>query len=148
MYFQINGSFFKMRIDPSYLCWKRNWWLKYSTRLIGFHIALILFVTLCGYVRRADDLFVCFGAKPKQRAWARDLPRDRKWTRRGRSESQLTKEPKESSQQRRAEETSRREKAVQGKDGLQKEAMREDSQRLVGIPSGFCRSFAKNTRPR
>ena len=44
-------------------------------------------------------------------------------------EDQLTKEPRESSRQRRAEETSRREIAVQGKDGRQKEAVREDSQR-------------------
>ena len=101
-------------------------------------------------VHQADDLFVCFGAKPKQRAWTRDLPCNRKWRRKGRSEKrqgELTKEPREGSRQRTAEETSRREIAVQGKDGQQKEAVREDSQRWVDIRSGFCRSFAKNTRP-
>ena len=36
-------------------------------------------MTLCGCVCRADGLLVCFGAKPKQRAWARDLLRERKW---------------------------------------------------------------------
>ena len=45
--------------------------------------------------------------------------------------------------QRRAEETSRREIAVQRKDGQQKEAVREDSQTWVGILSDFCRCFGK-----
>ena len=45
-------------------------------------------------VRQADGFFVCFGAKPKQRVWTRDLERDRKWRRKGRSkrrQGQLTK---------------------------------------------------------
>ena len=36
--------------------------------------------------RHSGDLFVCFGAKPTQRAWGWDLPRDRKWGREGRSQ--------------------------------------------------------------
>ena len=39
-----------------------------------------------GWVHQADYLFVCFGAKPKQRAWTRDLRRDQKWGRKGGSE--------------------------------------------------------------
>ena len=38
----------------------------------------------CGY--QSENPFVCFGAKPTQRACARDLPRDRKKTRKGRSQ--------------------------------------------------------------
>ena len=37
-------------------------------------------------VRQVENLFVCFGAKPKQSAWTQDLPRDRKWGRKGRSD--------------------------------------------------------------
>ena len=37
---------------------------------------------------------------------------------------------------------------VQGKDGQQKETVREDSQKWVSILCGFCRSFARNTRLR
>ena len=48
------------------------------------YVTIVLGVCVC--VRRSDDLFVCFGAKPKQRAWGRDLPLDRKWRRRGRSQ--------------------------------------------------------------
>ena len=44
-------------------------------------------------------------------------------------EGQLAKEPRESSQQQRAEKDGRIEIAVQGKDGQQKEAAREDTQR-------------------
>ena len=50
---------------------------------------------------------------------------------------QLAKEDAEDSLQRTGEETSRRGIAVQGKDGQQKEAVREDSQRWVGIPSSL-----------
>ena len=32
----------------------------------------------CGYGCQSEEHFVCFGAKPIQRAWARDFPRDRK----------------------------------------------------------------------
>ena len=52
---------------------------------------------------------------------------------------------RESSRQRRAEEDGWLEIAVQGKDGQQKKAVREDSQRWVSFPCGFCRSFAQNT---
>ena len=44
--------------------------------------AIVLGVCVC----RSDDHLICFGSKPKQRDWARDLPRDQKWTRRGRSQ--------------------------------------------------------------
>ena len=47
---------------------------------------LLSFCDTMWVVRQADDLFDCFGAKPKQRAWTRDLPRDLKWRRKGRSE--------------------------------------------------------------
>ena len=43
----------------------------------------------------SEDLFVCFGAKPTERAWARGLPCDQKWRREGPredSENQLKKE--------------------------------------------------------
>ena len=36
---------------------------------------------------QSEDSFVCFGAKPTQRACARNFPRDRKRTREGRSQS-------------------------------------------------------------
>ena len=67
---------------------------------VSLTIQLDISCDTMGYVRQADDLFVCFGAKPKQRAWARNLPRDRKWTRRGRSERR-----QKVSWQRRVEET-------------------------------------------
>ena len=41
-------------------------------------------VGVCGC--QSDNPFVCFGAKPTQRAFAWDLPRDRKKTREGRSQ--------------------------------------------------------------
>ena len=62
--------------------------------------------------------------------WGRGLPRDRKWRKKGR-------ENRESSRQRRAEETNRTVIPVLGKDGQQKEAVREDSQRWVGILVAF-----------
>ena len=59
-------------------------------------------------IRRSENLFVCFGAKPAQRTRGRDFPRDRKWTREGRSQRR-----QRVSWQRRAEENSRFEIAVQ-----------------------------------
>ena len=41
-------------------------------------------VGMCG--RQSDDLFVCYGVKPTQRACARDLPRVRKRRMEGRSQ--------------------------------------------------------------
>ena len=82
--------------------------------------------------RQADDLFVCFGAKPKRRAWTRDLRRYRKWRRKGRFERRQT-----------AEETSWREIVDQGTDGQQKEAVREDIQKWVGIFSSFVKVSRK-----
>ena len=78
--------------------------------------------------RQSDDLFVCFDAKPTQRT-EKDISRE---TGSGRGKkcpwedrkSQLTKQ-------------GRLEIAVQGKDGQQKEAVSEDIQRWVNIPSGF-----------
>ena len=48
---------------------------------------------------QSEDSFVSFGAKPTQRACARDFPRDRKRTRKGRSQSQ-EKEAEQTSRQR------------------------------------------------
>ena len=65
-----------------------------------------------------------------------EMDEDRKvWEKR--IEEQLTKETREGSRQRRAEEDGGIDIAVQGKDGQQKEAVREDSQRWVSIPCGF-----------
>ena len=85
------------------------------------------------YWRHSDDLFVCFGAKPTQR-----------------TEDQILREtgsvggkegPREDRESRSTTESRREQLAVelvvQGKDGQQKEAVREDSQRWVSIPSGF-----------
>ena len=52
-------------------------------------LKIIYLIYMCDtmwVVRQADDLYVCFGAKPKQRAWTRNIPRNRKWRRKGRSE--------------------------------------------------------------
>ena len=105
------------------------------------------FVVLGVCARRSENLFVWFGAKPKQRFCARDIPRDRKWTREGRfqrrSREQLTKEDRK----RQLKKQGRREQSVldssPGKDGQQREAVREDSQRWVGIPSGFVEVSSK-----
>ena len=56
----------------------------------------------------SENLFVCFGTKPTQRAWGRDLPQDRKWRKEGRSQRR-----QRVSWQRIAEENSRLEIAVQ-----------------------------------
>ena len=56
---------------------------------------------------------------------------------REKTEGELTTDPRDSSRQRTGEVTSRREIAVQGKGGQQKEAVRKDSQRWVGIPSSL-----------
>ena len=61
-------------------------------RLMGESIVIlwVASVSLCvGASQRIP--FICFGAKPTQRACARDLPRDRKWTREGRSERRQKK---------------------------------------------------------
>ena len=60
--------------------------------------------------------------------------------------SRETGSGREKEGQRRAKEDSRREIAVQEKDGQQKEAVKEDSQRWVGIRSGFCRGFEQSIR--
>ena len=45
-------------------------------------------IRFCGCGCQSENPFVCFGAKPTQRACARDLPRDRKMTWEGRSQRQ------------------------------------------------------------
>ena len=99
------------------------------------------FIVLGVCVRRSENLFVCFGAKPTQRARSPARPEveeERKVPEK--TEGQLTKEDGEG--QSTKEETSRREIAVQGKDSQQK-----DSQRWVGIPSGFWWRFRSKYTP-
>ena len=117
---------------------------------------MVLFNPLWHYVggppsRRSLCLF---WRETEQRAWTRDLRRDRKWEGKGRSGE--AKGAVGKGTQRRSVGEERRREAVEngsGKDqsrwvsSLQKEAVKEDSQTLVGIPCGFCRSFAKNTLP-
>ena len=79
--------------------------------MVGIHF--------CGCGCQSENPFVCFGAKPTQRVWARDLLRGRKWTREGRSE----RGQKENSQQKGAKreqkktrrDTSRAEKNTVGR---------------------------------
>ena len=71
----------------------------------------------------------------------RDFPRDQKWRRKG----SFPGKTERASWQSRAEEDGQLEIAVQGKDGQQKEAVREDSQRWVSISSGFKKFRAKHT---
>ena len=47
----------------------------------------------------SEDSFVCFGAKPTQRACARDFLRDRKRTREGRPQSSQEKEAEQSTEE-------------------------------------------------
>ena len=70
-------------------------------------------------------------------------------------EGQLVKEPREwVGEERRREAVENGSRREQSRwvsspvlDGQQKEAVKDDSQKWVGIPSGFTRSFAKNTLP-
>ena len=68
-------------------------------RIFAITKGLLYIVTRCVAIRfrlcwrHLDDLLVCFGAKPTQKAWGRDLSRDRKWRRAGKSQrEQLTKQ--------------------------------------------------------
>ena len=70
---------------------------------------------------QSENPFACFGAKPTQRACARDLPRDRKRTREGMSQR--------SSQQKGAEEDSRQEKAAKRRSVKRWEQGREETSR-------------------
>ena len=51
----------------------------------------------CGCGCQSEDPFVCFGAKPTQRACARDLPRDRKRTEQSRTEESRERKKKQQS---------------------------------------------------
>ena len=88
-----------------------------SVTLCGHCVCVCVCVCVCARAHRSDDLFVCFDAKPKQRVWDRDLPRDLMWTRRGRSERRQRvsqqRNIERSSWQRRAEESIRLEVAAQ-----------------------------------
>ena len=62
----------------------------YIHKLYFLHICVtrwVAFVSL-GVGASQGIPFVCFGAKPTQKACARDLPRDRKRTKEGRSQGQ------------------------------------------------------------
>ena len=75
---------------------------------------------------------MCFGAKPTQKT-EDEISRE---TGSG-GGKEGPREDRERRWQRKAEENGRLEIAVQGKDGQQKGAVREDSQRWVSIPSVF-----------
>ena len=124
----------------------------------------------CVRARRSDDLFVCFGAKPKQTAWAWDLPRDRKYTRRGGSQrrqkwvdkgrrreavddeeqsvdravSRRRQEKMEAGQRRESTEV----RKATAKTWWPTERPGKPTREDVSMASSFCRSFAKNTDAR
>ena len=81
-------------------------------------------IRFCGCGCQTENLFVCFGAKPTQRACARDLPRDRKKMGEGRSRRQWARQ---NSQQKVAAETSRHERAVKRRNGSQHKGAEETS---------------------
>ena len=62
-------------------------------------------------------------------------------------ERQLARETQRGSRERTAEGTSQDELAVQSRQRSAEGSREEDDQRWVGIPSGFCRSFAKKYTP-
>ena len=99
----------------------------------------------CG-VRRSENLFVCLSAKHVQRTEG-EISRET-GSGRGKVGSREDIGSIDKERRREAVDNGEREIAIQGKDGQQKEAVREDSQRLVGIPSGFYRSFAPKTHRR
>ena len=92
-------------------------------------------VSVCGY--QSENYFVCFGAKPTQRACARDLLRDRMWVKGGRKIREKTvswqRRPEEVSQQKGAEELSRLETAVK----------RRTQSTEVSMASSFYGGFAR-----
>ena len=98
---------------------------------------------MCGCVRWADDLFVCFGVKPKQRAWDRDIPRDRKWTRKEGPRKDKRAIDEGTQREQSTTESRRDQLAWDSNLGEGRSGMREDSQIWMSIPSGVCRSFAK-----
>ena len=106
----------------------------------------------CVCVRRSENLFVCFGAKPTQRpeleishetgsGGGNECPRED----RGSVDKVRWREAVDNGEQRRPVDKGRRRDAVdngvQGKDGQQKEAVRENSQKWVGTPSVFLKKF-------
>ena len=107
-------------------------------------------------VHQADDFFVCFGAKPNKGLSSRSRKRGRKgksersqrgsWQRNPKRVS-WRRETRRGSRERTAEWTSQDELAVQTWQRSVEGGSEEDGQRWVGIPSGFCWSFAKNTLP-
>ena len=120
-------------------------------------------------VRQADDPFFCLGAKPNKGLSSRSLTRpevgEKRQVGKGSQRGRLAKEPREGQLQRNpervnwrretqrdnrertAEETGQDELEVQSGQRSAEGGSEEDGQRRVGIPSGFCRSFAKNTLP-
>ena len=119
-------------------------------------------------VSQADDFFVCFWREIKQRpeleisdetgSWGGKAgPREaRGWigkgTQRGRvgkgtQRGSVDEERHRGCRERTVEGTSQDELAVQRGQRSAEGGSEEDSQRWVGIASGFCRSFAKNTLP-
>ena len=108
-------------------------------------------------VHQADDPFVCFGAKPNKGLSSRSLTRPEvgekrpvgKGTQRGAvgKGTQRGSVGEERRRERTAEGTSQDELAVQSGQRSAEGGSEEDDQRWVGIPSGFCRSFAKKYTP-
>ena len=79
------------KIIPT-LCSVSVWFVK---RTVCFYVMLLLITIVTRWVAfvsvgvgASQRIPVCFGAKPTQKACARDLPRDRKMTREGRSQGQ------------------------------------------------------------
>ena len=111
-------------------------------------------------VREADDFFVCFGANPNralssrspmrpemgEERQVRDKPERVSWQRNPERIS-WRRETQRGSRERTAEGTSQDELTVQSWQRSAEGGSEEDGQRWVGIPSGYCRSFAKNTLP-
>ena len=115
-------------------------------------------MTLC-VVGQADDFFVL--ARTQTKDWARDIRRDQKWKWKGRSErsqrGSWQRNPKGAvvkgnqrgwvSDERRGEAVENGHQSRWVSSPEYKGGSEQDGQRLVGIPSDFCMSFAKNTLP-
>ena len=87
--------------------YRESLWLWRFLLVVWHYVAICCVGCVCA--RQSENLFVWFGAKPKQKAWAPDLPRDQKWTRRGRDQRRhrisWQRKMERGSRQRRAEET-------------------------------------------
>ena len=110
-------------------------------------------IRFCGCGFQSENPFVCSGAKPTQRAYAWDLPRDRKRTRKGRSQR--------NSQQKGARETNqevsqemrtgqRRDQSIEVRKAAARTCWPTDAgftnaRIWVSIPSGFVEVSRKYT---